>query len=62
MDEKEIERSKMDQAEIKELYAEELSLLKRISNYGKDFPKENQVLQPIRRGRFRFSSCQLGLF
>lgn len=32
----------MDQTEINELYAEELALLKRISNYGKDFPKENQ--------------------
>lgn len=32
----------MDLKEIKELYAEELNLLKRISNYGKSFPKENQ--------------------
>lgn len=32
----------MEQAEIKELYTEELNLLKRISNYGEDFPKENQ--------------------
>ena len=32
----------MDLKEIKELYVEELNLLKRISGYGKDFPKENQ--------------------
>jgi len=42
MDEKEIGSSEKDLTEIKELYAEELNLLKRISNYGKDFPKENQ--------------------
>lgn len=32
----------MNQTEIKELYAEELRLLKRISNHGKVFPRENQ--------------------
>lgn len=32
----------MDLTEIKELYAEELNLLKRISNFGENFPKKNQ--------------------
>lgn len=31
----------MDLKEIKELYVEELNLLKRISNYGEDFPKKS---------------------
>lgn len=39
---KDIRSSEMDLAEIKELYTEELNLLKRISGYGEDFPKENQ--------------------